>query len=341
MYAEAEAATEKMKVSETLCKAIADRADMFNGLLDELNDMFSGCTAILDGITLKKMGMFKNKAIKVENLSDEELKLIAVTRSLAGAVKAIIDTPILSKDGNLSHKSQKVYEETTKALPEFAEIAKEVESNNYSVNPLSGKVPSGTASTIRNVFALALGVISALWFTNTFWTGALLCTIIVMLIMDTNTDSRIFEKAKNIANCALGIVFAAFLYMYAEYITSLRFFTIGNIVVGVVLLILFAIAIPNSNQSVGSMGNIRKLFIRILGCLFCFTIVLLLFVFLYGLLGLSFNTAIIISLVLYTPVAIGCSYLPEDNVVIAKQTKALSTLRETAYKFCTGVRFRF
>ena len=41
MHAEAEAASEQMKISETLCGAIADRADMFDELLSKLNRLFS------------------------------------------------------------------------------------------------------------------------------------------------------------------------------------------------------------------------------------------------------------------------------------------------------------
>lgn len=54
MYAEAEAASEKMKISETLCGAISDRSEMFDDLLIDLNKMFSECTGLLAGVVRKK-----------------------------------------------------------------------------------------------------------------------------------------------------------------------------------------------------------------------------------------------------------------------------------------------
>ena len=46
MYAEAEVACEKMKTAETLCVAIVRKADMFDGLLGELNVMFAECARL-------------------------------------------------------------------------------------------------------------------------------------------------------------------------------------------------------------------------------------------------------------------------------------------------------
>ena len=40
MYAEAESAAEEMKTAKLLCEAISKRADMFDGVLSELNEMF-------------------------------------------------------------------------------------------------------------------------------------------------------------------------------------------------------------------------------------------------------------------------------------------------------------
>lgn len=56
MYAEAELASEKMKMSETLCNAISDRSEMFNNLLEELNGMFAECSGLLAGVVRKKEG---------------------------------------------------------------------------------------------------------------------------------------------------------------------------------------------------------------------------------------------------------------------------------------------
>jgi len=131
MYSQAESASEKMHISQTLCTAITDRSCMYNNLLEDLNKMFSYCTELLDGVTKKKTGVFGNKRIKAEDLSLEERKLAAVTRALAGAVKTVIDTPILAKDGSLSAEGQQVYTDTRKCLPVF------LKSRFRKFNPLT------------------------------------------------------------------------------------------------------------------------------------------------------------------------------------------------------------
>ncbi len=55
MCAEAESTSEKMKTAEILCNAIADRADMLDDLLLELNKLFSCCTDNLDKVTTEKL----------------------------------------------------------------------------------------------------------------------------------------------------------------------------------------------------------------------------------------------------------------------------------------------
>lgn len=137
MYAEAEAATEKMKVSETLCNAISDRSKMFNGLLLELDGMFSECTGLLEGLIRKKEGRFFKKKLTSADFSEDDLKLVAVTRALAGAVKSVIDTPILSKDGTISDESEEVYDETNDRLLEFEQAVDEVKLIDYNVQPVA------------------------------------------------------------------------------------------------------------------------------------------------------------------------------------------------------------
>lgn len=131
MYAEAEVACEQMKTSEVLCEAIVDRSEMFDSLLKELNYMFAKCTVLLDNVTKKKMGFFKNKVVDANTFSEEELKLVAVTRALAGAVKAVIDTPILDENGALSEEAEQKCNEMITCLPEFQRKVEEVESYTY------------------------------------------------------------------------------------------------------------------------------------------------------------------------------------------------------------------
>ena len=178
MYAEAEAAAEKMKISETLCEAIADRSEMFDDLLVDLNRMFAECSGLLAGVIRIKEGRIIKKKLTSEDFSEDDLKLIAVTRSLAGAVKAVIDTPILSKNGDIAYESQTIYEDTIEKIPNFSEAVAEVKSIDYDVKSVDDKIAkskstsngtsSGTTvmSGARNVFAIVLGFIVALMFAS-------------------------------------------------------------------------------------------------------------------------------------------------------------------------------
>lgn len=214
MYAEATAAAEKMKISETLCVAIANRSNMFNDLLLELDVMFSECASMLEAVVQKKSGFFGRKKIKAEKFTEEELKLIAVTRALAGAVKSIIDTPILSDNGTTSVDSEDIYNQVSYKLPVFSKTVKEIESYDYKVKPKELKqskesVPSNNnikvemPNLIRNIFAIVLGLLVALLFTDTLLKGVLASIILSLLIIKWNendkelnakTDSKIHKK---------------------------------------------------------------------------------------------------------------------------------------------------
>lgn len=52
-------------------------------------------------------------------MEKKDIELIAVTRSLAGAVKAVLDTPILMEEGNVTRELKDVYEQTKEMLPVF------------------------------------------------------------------------------------------------------------------------------------------------------------------------------------------------------------------------------
>ena len=130
MYAEAEAAAEKMKTSQTLCNAIAKKADMFNDLLLDLDERFSYCTALLDDVTKNKMD--SNGKVDAKKLTAEEKVLLATTRALAGAVKSLIVTPVRSKSGKtVSSTSHRIYKATADKLPAFAESVDKVKKINY------------------------------------------------------------------------------------------------------------------------------------------------------------------------------------------------------------------
>lgn len=97
MMREAEAAAEKMKVAKTVCKGITEKSKMFEDLLITLNKVFSPCVnAMVNMIEQKGTGQ-----ISINDLTEKEKDLLMITRALAGAVKSVIDIPLLDKDGKL------------------------------------------------------------------------------------------------------------------------------------------------------------------------------------------------------------------------------------------------
>ena len=119
VYAEAEKACEKMKVSEMLCNGLSNRSEMFSKLLLNLDGMFAECSEMLNKIIREKEKIQSRNKLNSNDFTQGELELISVTRSLAGAIKTIIDTPILSKDGKMTNESKNVYDQTSNKLSDF------------------------------------------------------------------------------------------------------------------------------------------------------------------------------------------------------------------------------
>ena len=148
MHAQAEEAVEKMKVSETLCVAIADRAEMFDEVLSNLNVLFAECTEKLDQLIRKKERRLHHKKLTSADFSENDLRLLAVTGALAGAVKSVIDTPILTKEGTISKESQETYDAVALGLPEFEQEVSAVRNLEYDKVPNTEK--QGAFAKTRN-----------------------------------------------------------------------------------------------------------------------------------------------------------------------------------------------
>ena len=73
--------------------------------------MFAECSGLLAGVVRKKEGRVLKKRLTTDDFTEEDLKLIAVTRALAGAVKSVINTPMLSEDGDISYEAEEVYDQ--------------------------------------------------------------------------------------------------------------------------------------------------------------------------------------------------------------------------------------
>lgn len=117
--AEVEKAVEQMKTSSTICEAVSERANMFADLLTKLNIMFADCSRRLDDMTAQKVIDAKGRELNISDFDDNDIKLLAITRALAGAVKSILDTPILSKEGNITDESEAKGKELKQGLPDF------------------------------------------------------------------------------------------------------------------------------------------------------------------------------------------------------------------------------
>lgn len=215
MYSQANAASEKMKVSETLCEAITEKAEMFYNLLINLNEMFTECSNIFAGIVKKKEGRIFKRMLTSTSFSKNDLKLIAVTRALAGAVKALIDTPILSDNGNISSESNKVYNHTSKTLPDFCEAVKNVRQVDYGTKPIKIKsiktshyLPSDSKpkknSSNTNTLALLSG-----------FTVATIVSCFMVIIISTYSHFKFLYLADTIAVWI--ILFTSFIMLIGKY----------------------------------------------------------------------------------------------------------------------------
>ena len=112
-----------METQETLCRAIAEKADMFNSLLSELNGLFAPVTEAMEKIVNGKKSGFWSGRIKQEDLSDDEVDVLRVARAIAGAVKSVLDTPILTKGGDINPDAETECGRVRNALPAFSENA--------------------------------------------------------------------------------------------------------------------------------------------------------------------------------------------------------------------------
>ena len=166
MMAEATAAVEKMKTTETLCKAITKRANMFHGVLTEWNKLFSECLMKMDVLIQKKEKIALKKGKKeltLEDFTEEEQELLATTRSVAAVVKSVIDTPILTKEGTLSPDSESIYDKTTEKNKLLVDRVNKVISIDYGIKPNSTQQSTLKKENTTKLFLFRCVFISTLF----------------------------------------------------------------------------------------------------------------------------------------------------------------------------------
>lgn len=108
-YAKVEEACEEIKVIIDRCNKITERTDIFTDLLKKLNVLFGKMIYQLEGVIV-------NSGKNYCYYSDDEKNIVGISIALAKAVKSVIDTSILTKDGDVDSNTTIVLNENQKLL---------------------------------------------------------------------------------------------------------------------------------------------------------------------------------------------------------------------------------
>jgi hypothetical protein len=108
-WAKAKEFEEEMKTAAQLCNGIRRRSAMFNRFLIRLQTVF-------DPLIYRMTEIIEEKGTDFRDFSDEEKSVVASAMTIAGAIKAVLDTPILDEAGNLTKESGIVIESTQKKV---------------------------------------------------------------------------------------------------------------------------------------------------------------------------------------------------------------------------------
>lgn len=87
----------------TLCNAISARADLFSSLISKLDVIFNQMITELENVV-------QTCGTDYATYPESSQATVAMTLSVAGAMKKVLDTPIMDKDGNITVESKKVYD---------------------------------------------------------------------------------------------------------------------------------------------------------------------------------------------------------------------------------------
>ena len=100
---------EELNTASDVCIAIRKRCYLFIELLERLTNMFN---PLLDQMETA----INNHGADYSLFNIEEKKAVAGALSLAGTIKAVIDTPILNKEGKLTNESAQIIREINKSI---------------------------------------------------------------------------------------------------------------------------------------------------------------------------------------------------------------------------------
>lgn len=113
--AKAQKYEEEVKTVRILCKAIRMRANMFERLLIKLDAIFQPLTESLAQI-------IQTSGTDFSQYSGDEKAVVAASLSLVKAIKAVLDIPILTEDGNLTEESEAIIKPIQNVIDAHASI---------------------------------------------------------------------------------------------------------------------------------------------------------------------------------------------------------------------------
>lgn len=107
--ANARAFEEEIETVRVLCKGIRMRANMFERLLIKLD-------VILSPLVYNLQNIVEISGTDYSKYTEEQKNVVAACLSTAVAMKAVLDTPILTEEGNLTEESNNIAEPVQKVL---------------------------------------------------------------------------------------------------------------------------------------------------------------------------------------------------------------------------------
>lgn len=123
-YAEVEATVAQMATQETLCNAIIERANLFTGVLSELDSFFSPLTDLFSRIVSSRCeDLRRDKLNPKTDLNESEQKIMAATHSIFQSIISFFKLEFFDNEGQLSLQFNSTYNAETKRLVGYSEAS--------------------------------------------------------------------------------------------------------------------------------------------------------------------------------------------------------------------------
>ena len=104
---------EEMKTVRTLCNGIRMRTTLFERLLLKLGVIF-------DPLVLELEHIIDENGVDFSSYTSKQKEIVAAGLSIASAIKAVLDTPILSDDGKLTEESGQIIASTQEVINHYS-----------------------------------------------------------------------------------------------------------------------------------------------------------------------------------------------------------------------------